>query len=160
MNTLVLALGSPLRGDDGAGLAVLNYLAEMSLPGWITLRDGGTPGFETVLLIQGYRRVIIVDAAQMGLLPGEWRCFEPDTVELGAANLWGTLHNAGLAEVLSLASALGILPPKIIIYGIQPEDIGWEQRLSAAVRTAVLAVGAAILNELEICHHEQDSDNR
>ena len=41
--TLVLALGNPLRGDDGAAGAVLAQLAGLPLPDTVVLRDGGTP---------------------------------------------------------------------------------------------------------------------
>jgi len=149
MRILVLALGNPLRGDDGVGQAVLGYLSEKAPVFETTLLDGGTPGLETILLMQGYDRVIILDAADMGLPAGEWRRFEPNAVELSHADLNGTLHSAGLAEALTLGSALGLLPPEVIVYGIQPQDIGWEAHLSEAVQNAVPVVGAAIYNELE-----------
>ena len=149
--TLVLALGNPLRGDDGAGAAVIRSLEDSGrLPAAVSLLDGGTPGLETVLLLQGYRRVIIVDAAEMGLEPGAWARFTPEKVVSGArdVSLRGTLHYAGLAEALKLGEALGILPPEIVIYGIQPLEVGWQPGLSAPVRAAVPAVCAAILDEL------------
>ena len=78
----------------------------------VDLLDGGTPGLETVLLFEGYQRVIIVDAADMGLPPGTWRRFTPDTAQIRSseAALGGTLHTAGLAEALALARALNLLP--------------------------------------------------
>jgi hydrogenase maturation protease len=146
--TLVLALGNPLRGDDGVGAAVVAWLEKQPADEAVTLVDGGTPGLETALLLQDCRRAIIVDAAEMGLAPGGWRRFEPDEASLGEGDLRSTLHSAGLAEALTLGAALGILPDKMSIYGIQPEAIGWEPGLSAAVEAAVPAVAAAILNEL------------
>jgi hydrogenase maturation protease len=73
MTTLVLALGNPLRGDDGVGAAVLNALP--ALPPGVTGMDGGTPGLGLVLSLQGYDRAIILDAAEMGEMPGTWRRF-------------------------------------------------------------------------------------
>jgi hydrogenase maturation protease len=58
------------------------------------------------------------------------------------------LHRAGLAEALQLGEALGILPAEIILYVIQPENIGWEQGLSEPVLAAVAAVRAAVLDEI------------
>ncbi len=149
-DTLVLALGNPLRGDDGVGAAVIARLAEAHLPQGVDLRDGGTPGLETVLLLQGYRRVIIVDAAEMGQAPGAWVRFGPEEVRLQAADmhLRGTLHYAGLAEALALGGALEVLPPEIVIYGVQPTEIGWTVGLSAPVAEAVAAVCTAILKDL------------
>lgn len=148
--TLVLALGNPLRGDDGAGAAVIEALQAAALPGGVDLLEGGTPGLETVLLLQGYARVLIVDAAEMGDRPGEWRCFSREAVRLGARDLYlrGTLHYAGLAEALALGEALELLPPEITIYGIQPQEIGWEPGLSPAVAQAIPGLTHAILEEL------------
>ncbi|MEJ2752291.1 MAG: hydrogenase maturation protease [Chloroflexota bacterium] len=136
---LILGLGNRLRGDDGAGPAVLAAWSLMDLPRHVDLLDGGTPGLETVLLLQGYKQVIIVDAADMGVAPGEWRRFTPDSAEIRGSeeNLQGTLHNAGLAEALALASALDLLPPARIIYGIQPESLDWSQELTEPLTAAL-----------------------
>lgn len=149
--TLILCLGNLLRGDDGAGIAVHHALAEeASLRERVDLVDGGTPGLETVLLLQGYRRAIIVDAAEMGHRPGEWLRFTCQEAALrpGDLALRGTLHSAGLAEALALGEALGTLPADMVIYGIQPEEIGWEEGLSEPVQAAVPAVCAAIRAEI------------
>lgn len=66
-NTLILGLGNPLRGDDGVGTAVITTLQNEPLPPDVDVVDGGTAGLELVLLLQKYRRVLVVDAAEMGL---------------------------------------------------------------------------------------------
>lgn len=149
--TLVLGLGNPLRGDDGLGTAVIAALASAALPPDVELLDGGTPGLETVLLWQGYDRVLIVDAAQMGLPPGTWRSFTLQEAELKGADaaLQGTLHNAGLAEAVALAGALKAMPPDLLIFAVQPQEVSWTLGLSEVVQTAVPAVCAAILSAIE-----------
>jgi hydrogenase maturation protease len=148
--TLVLGLGNPLRGDDGVGPAVIAALQAHPLPPEVTLLDGGAPGLETALLFEGYRRAVIVDAAAMGEAPGTWRRFTPAEARLPLkeAGMRGTLHDAGLAEALALAEALGLLPPELVFYGVQPAEVGWAPGMSAPVATAVPAVCAAILHEL------------
>jgi len=148
-NTLVLSLGNPLRGDDGVGTAVLTLLSAYPIiPPEVVLQDGGTPGLETVLLLEGYEKVIIIDAADMGLEPGEWRRFSSAKLAAQEANLTGTLHQAGLAEALELADALNMLPDEVIIFGIQPGVIGWEPGLSDGVETAVSEVCKAVIEEI------------
>ena len=139
MKILVLALGNPLRGDDGAGGAVLAMLQETAVPiPHITFADGGTPGLETVLTLQGYDKVIVIDAANLGEPPGTWRRFSlADTNLVQQAQMNGTLHDAGFAEAIALGAALDILPPEIIVYGIQPETVEWEMGLSTAVQAAI-----------------------
>ena len=143
---LILGLGNSLRGDDGAGPAVVAALSSMDLPPHVELLDGGTPGLETVLLLEGYERVIIVDAADMGLEPGEWRRFTPDTAEIRSDEnkLGGTLHAAGLAEALVLAEVLDLLPKTLIIYGIQPISLDWSQKLTEPLIAALPLLCAEI----------------
>ena len=150
-HSVILCLGNLLRNDDGAGVAVYKILAEDNcLPENVELVDGGTPGLETVLLLQGYKRAIIVDAADMGRRPGEWVRFTYREAALKSHDVTvrGTLHSAGLAEALVLGDALGVLPPEIVIYGIQPQEIGWSEGLSKPVRTAIPAICAAVLDEI------------
>lgn len=149
-DTLILGLGNPLRGDDGVGTAVVHTLQGELLPPGVDLVDGGTTGLEIVLLLKEYRRVIVVDAADLGATPGSWRRFEGDTAVLPANkdSVKGTLHGAGFAEALALAKALGTMPAELIVFGVQPEQVDWSEGLSAAVATAVLPICQAILAEL------------
>jgi hydrogenase maturation protease len=149
-HTLVLAIGNPLRGDDGVGQAVLTALEAAGLPPGVEATDGGAAGLETVLSLQGYGRVFIVDAADMRATPGMWSRFTTNDASLQPADFHErlTVHYAGLAEALALGDALGVLPPEIVIYGIQPLTLEWSPGLSAPVRDAIPAVCAAILSEL------------
>ena len=147
--SLVLALGSTLRGDDGVGPAVLAALAKRGPLPTLDLMDGGTPGLETALLMEGYGRVIIIDAANMALPPGTWRRFSPEVVRSGDLHHIGTLHAAGLGEALALGRALNLLPDDIILYGVQPADIGWQDSLSKAVLAAVDDVADAIWQDVQ-----------
>jgi hydrogenase maturation protease len=153
--TLVLSLGNILRGDDGIGAAVLEQLETRAVPEHVTLVDGGTPGFETVLLWQGYERVIIIDAADMDGAPGVWHRFTPDDVRLQSRDLYlrGTLHYVGLAEALNLGAALHMLPPEIIIYGIQPRSIDWDIGLSPEL---IAVIPTVCDNIMEVLNHGEN----
>ncbi|MCP4418081.1 MAG: hydrogenase maturation protease [Chloroflexi bacterium] len=157
-DTLILGLGNPLRGDDGVGTAVISALQTQNLPPNVDLVDGGTSGLEVVLLLKEYRRVIVVDAADMGKEPGEWVCFEVETAcpreGVGAvlphneSSMNGTLHGAGFAEALALAEALGALPQELLIFGVQPQRVDWVEGLSRGVETAVSHLCQAVLAQV------------
>ncbi len=149
-STLILGLGNPLRGDDGVGTAVISALQTFNLPPNVDLVDGGTSGLEIVLLLKAYRRVIVVDAADVGKRPGEWVCFEGETAILphNQSGMNGTLHGAGFAEALALAEALGMLPQELLIFGVQPQRVDWVEGLSDGVETAVMPICHAILTQL------------
>lgn len=146
--TVVLALGNSLRGDDGAGPAVLRRLAAASLPDGVELIDGGLAGLETALHLQHRQRAIILDAADFGALPGTWRRLSLDALHLAAPEETPGLHAAGLREALLLGEALGILPADVILYLIQPGQTGWGEGLSQDVDACLDPVCRAVESEL------------
>jgi hydrogenase maturation protease len=147
-STVILGLGSSLRGDDGVGPAVIEWLDRQVLPPGVETIDGGTSGLDIVSLLMERERAIIVDAANVGRAPGEWVRFTPETAQLNDNAATLSLHSAGLAEALTLGAALNVLPPTIIIYGVQPQHLDWSAQLSDEVQAAVAEVGQAILAEL------------
>jgi hydrogenase maturation protease len=146
--TLVLALGNPLRGDDGAGPAVLERLASKGLPDGVELLDGGLAGLETTLHLQHRRRAIILDAADFGAVPGTWRRVPLDGLQDAPLEDASGVHEAGLREALLLGDALGILPPEVVLYLIQPRQTGWETGLSEDVSACLDSVCEAVHSEL------------
>ena len=147
-SVLVLGLGNPLRGDDGAGCQVIEELSRRELPLGIELLDGGAIGLGLLDLMEGWERVILVDAAEMGRRPGEFLRLMPDDVLLISKPDSFSFHHAGLSEALALADALGRPLPEMVIFGIQPQKIGWGEGLSPAVEAALPALTDAVLNEI------------
>lgn len=148
-STIVLGLGNSLRGDDGIGPAVIEWLDRQALPPGVETIDGGTSGLDIVSILMGRERAIIVDAADIGRMPGQWLRFTPDVAQLKSSDAALSLHSTGFAEALTLGAALNVLPPTIIIYGVQPQNLDWTAQLSAEVQAAVIEVGQAILHELK-----------
>ena len=149
MSELILGLGNPLRGDDGVGCRVAEELARRELPPGVQALDGGAAGLGLLDLLEGWKRVVIVDAAEMGRRPGEFVRFTPAGVRLASASGRFSLHHAGLSEVLALADALGRPLPEVVIFGVQPARVGWGEGLSPAVEAALPALIAAVLEEVE-----------
>lgn len=148
--TLILALGNPIRGDDGVGLAVLNSLeCSKALPENTDLLSYSGGGLLNLLLTGHYERVIIVDAAMMGCPPGEWRRFALQEVNLEKTGTSDrlSLHEASLAEIISLAKALGITLPEVIIFGVQPENLSQSSTISEPVKQSIPRIRDAILKE-------------
>jgi hydrogenase maturation protease len=145
---LILGLGNPLRGDDGVGPRVVDLLKREGLPAGKEAIDAGAAGFELLDLLDGPQRVIIVDAADVGLEAGQFARFTPDEVELGRAAGKPASHQAGLAEVLALARALARPLPEIVILGVQPGSLDWGAGLTAEVNAALPLLVEAILREV------------
>ena len=148
-NTLVLGVGNPLMGDDGAGvLAVQRLLARPDLPPDVAVVDGGTAGLGLIPLMEGYRRVVLVDAVLMGEPPGTVRRFEWREARVGGHEQPLSLHQSDLADALALAEALGSLPAEVIVFGVQPQRTDWDRPLSEAVARALPGLVDALIAEV------------
>ncbi len=148
--TLILALGNPLRGDDGIGSAALQALKERALGPHVELIDGGTAGLETALLLEGRSRVIIVDAADFAAKPGSILKRDLTARELELRPVHSdSLHAAGLLDALALAAALGTFPARVTLYGVQPLSLDYETGLSAEARAAIPVLVDSIILALD-----------
>lgn len=158
---LVLGFGNLLWGDDGAGIVAVEMLAEKELPADVRVEAAGLPGFGLAAWLQdeqfaSLQRLIIVDAAHMGLSPGAWRRFTPGEVRLIARGEIQSLHQADLSSGLELAQALGLLPEEVVFYAVQPESLEEGAGLSASVQAALPKMIEQITLELWNCRGEHE----
>jgi len=147
--TLILCLGNPLLGDEGIGVRVAEELKGLELPDGVSVVEGGTAGLSLISLMEGYQRVIIVDAADMGYPPGRVVRFTPAEVQFKTAEAPLSLHQIGLAEALALAEALEVAPSELVIIGVQPSRVEVEAELSPEVEGAIPQIIRMVLDELD-----------
>jgi hydrogenase maturation protease len=148
-DVLVLGLGNPLYGDDGAGIRAVQLLANMSLPRGAHIEVAGLPGWGLVSWLEGWKSVILVDAVDMSLPAGEWRRFSLAEVRLWLKQAPMSLHEPGLASGLALTEALDLLPDRLWIYGIQPANTTEIATLSPEVTAGLTEMVADIVRFLE-----------
>jgi hydrogenase maturation protease len=137
-----------MRGDDGIGVHVIQTLMAQALPQGVEVAEGGTKGLGLVNLMEGWRRVILVDAANVGRSPGEFVRFTTQEARLLGDDRRLSVHNAGLRDALQLAEVLDLLPDELVIYGVQPANLDWDDTLSPQVEAAVPGLVRSILDEL------------
>jgi hydrogenase maturation protease len=135
-NTLILGVGNPFRRDDGIGPAVIQRLQTGTHLEGIDLLDGGTDGLSLIDDIQGYEKVLVVDAVDMGGQPGDIRVFTPDEASLTIQADALSTHGFGLAEVLALMQTLNMCPDLRII-GIQAKDVTFGEGMSPEVSSRI-----------------------
>ncbi len=131
MRRLVIGVGNPDRGDDGAGLEVAGRVR--SAPG-IRHANGS---YELMDLWEGADEVILVDAARSGAPVGTIHHIEANERELPAGLLATSTHSVGVAETVELARSLGRLPARLLIYGIEVSDTTIGGPLSPEVERAI-----------------------
>lgn len=151
--TVVVGVGSPLMGDDGLGLVVLDRLRDRSFEPRVELLDGGTWGMNLLPFIESARRLLILDAVMAGSEK------EDRVVRIeGEAipRFFGTKlspHQIDLREVLALAELRGTLPPDTVVLGLPPGSVEMRAGLSASVTSALPDLEAAALAQLRAWGH-------
>ena len=137
-STLVLGIGNTLLCDEGAGIHALHLLESEypDIPGLLYL-DGGTLSFTLASYIEDCDRLIVFDAAELDSPPGSVKTLAGDAMDrfLGAARR--SPHEVGLLDLFDIARLTGALPARRALIGIQPENMDWNTRPSAAVERAL-----------------------
>jgi hydrogenase maturation protease len=142
--TLVLALGNPIRSDDGVGIGALRCLEEdPRVPGAVDLVEGGTKGLELVSYVCGASRLLVLDAVDVGAVAGAMVCIQGTELYSLPGN--GNVHDLALADILNALRLLGQEPQETVLLGIQPGTTELGTSLSKSVESSLpLLVEAAI----------------
>lgn len=142
---LIIGVGNPYRGDDGAGVTVARQLAGRVPPDIEVLEESGE-GTALVEAWQGATFVFVVDAIRSGASPGTIHRFDACREHL-AGQLHRSTHAFGLSGAIELARALNELPAHLVVYGIEGQDFTPGEGLSPAVQKAIPCTAERILSE-------------
>ena len=121
---IVLGIGNVLWADEGFGVRCAEILQQRyEFADNVQLIDGGTQGLYLIQHVQAADYLLIFDAIDYGLAPGELKVIDGDDVPkyLGAKKM--SLHQTGFQEVLALAQLTGKYPEEVVLIGCQPEEI-------------------------------------
>jgi hydrogenase maturation protease len=146
--TVVLGVGSPLMGDDGLGVEVVETLSRR----WadtpeLQFLDGGVWGMRILPHIESAKRLLIVDVIRAGRVPGALVRLERDEIPRHVrAKL--SPHQIDLSEVLALAELRDTFPAEAVALGIEPVRVEMYEELSPAVRATVPQLIEAIERQL------------
>lgn len=132
MTGVILTVGNSLMGDDGAGPLLAELLEGTPVPGWEVI-DGGSAPENVMHAVRARKpeRVLVVDAADMSLSPGEIRRIDETDV---ADQFLITTHAIPLNLLIA---SLRETVPDITFLGIQPACIGFYEDMTPQVRAAV-----------------------
>lgn len=135
MKRMLLGVGNRLSRDDGAGPALAERLAASD---WLAI-DCGTSLENTAGIVRRERpdRLVIVDAARMGLDPGSVRRLSLPAAERMLASTHG-LPLSFYVDRVRLAAR------DIVILGIEPADLSFGEGLSPEVSAAVAWLADAL----------------
>lgn len=120
----VLGIGNLLWADEGFGVRCIEALQQRyRFAPHVQLIDGGTQGLYLIQHVQQAGKLLIFDAIDYGLAPGELKLVENDDVPrfMGAKKM--SLHQTGFQEVLMLAQLTERYPDEVLLIGCQPAEI-------------------------------------
>lgn len=148
MRTAVCGIGNPLRGDDGVGPLLLRCLkGKLDDKETLLLDCGSTPeSFSKDIIAFRPDRLLIVDAADFGARPGEWKTLDVDEIpKFGLST-----HSMPLSVFIKYI--LGRHKCEIVFLGIQPDKahlgLSDKEGLSPACRKALDEVRGYIIGFL------------
>ena len=144
---LILGVGNILLSDEGVGVRVIEAMQEMTIPANVELLDGGTASADLIDYLNNRDKVIIIDAVQGKNEPGTIYRFTPADIKV-QKDIHTSVHQIDLLEALTMAEYLGDVPQSIVIYGIEPKELGWGLELSPEVAAVIPRVIELVLSEL------------
>jgi hydrogenase maturation protease len=146
MATVIVGAGNNFRKDDGAGLATATRLrAALSGDIRVLAKEGDLASLLDDW--EGADAVVVIDATSSGSEPGTIRRYEAHAHALPAVFSRQSTHSFGVAEAVELARALGRLPARVVVFGIEGRDFTPGEGLSPDVDAAVDEVVRRVTEE-------------
>lgn len=133
---MVVGLGNEFRRDDAIGLLAARRLREQGMAA--EEHDGDL----SVLIDRwdGADGLVLIDAVSSGAAPGTLHRFDLSASPLPLAFRNNSTHALGLAEAVELSRALGTLPARVFVLGIEAQDFTAGLGLSPEVYRALPAL--------------------
>jgi hydrogenase maturation protease len=151
---LVVGVGNPDRGDDGAGLLAAGLLRGR-LPAGVALLDCRGDPLGLLDLWEGCAAAVLIDAAA-GAQPGRLHRFDAQATSLPANLSPTSSHAFGLAETIALGRVLGRLPAHLVVHAIEASSFGHGAPLSPAVAAAAsVAAGRVAAEVAALCQQTE-----
>ena len=138
-----------MAGDDAVGPRVVEHVVINGLERDFEAVDLSTDALRLVAYLNAETEaLLVIDAAQLGLPPGDYRFFSPDEVETQKELSGLTTHEGDVLKVLELARDAGLPIPPVAIMGIEPYDMESGTELSECLGARVPAYAAAAIEHL------------
>lgn len=129
----VIGIGNEYRQDDALGLLIAREIQQKNLPG-LEVHESSGDVAQLMELWHEAHWVLAIDALSSGGTPGTVHRFEAQSKALPTESFCHSTHSLSLPEAIEMARALGELPQKLVVLGIEGEHFGSGQGLSPALQ--------------------------
>lgn len=128
--TLLVGIGQPLRGDDGAGVELARRLAAKGKS--LVIEAGNSPeNFLGPVASARPEVILIADAARLGRPPGSWALLGRGEISGGTAST----HDSPLGLLMEFwEKETG---GRVLLLGIEGKDTRWGRGLSPEVDSSL-----------------------
>jgi hydrogenase maturation protease len=144
--TVVIGVGNVFRGDDAAGREVATQVQERA-PDELEVVVCELEPTRLIDAWEGADAALVVDAVASDAEPGTVHRFDATNKALPSREFRSSTHALGIGETIELARAIGKLPPRIVVFGIEGETFGSGTELSGAAKEGVERAVELVLEE-------------
>lgn len=145
----VLGIGNLLMGDEGIGIHLIQTLEKSyTFSPSVNLIDGGTTGLDLIPYFENCEKMIIVDAVDFQRKPGYIGSLYNEEIHY-RFNTKLSLHQAGLADVLSVIKLTDIPSPDMMLIGVQPLQVKMGIELSDKIADKMEQILNIVTEKLE-----------
>lgn len=145
----LVGVGNYMGGDDAVGPRVVEHVLAHGLDRGFEAVDLATDGLALVAYLnEDTEAMLVVDAAHVGVAPGDFRVFSPDEVQTEKDLSGFSTHEGDVLKVLGMAREAGFPIPPVAIMGIEPYDMEGGMTLSDRLAERVPAYAAAAIEHL------------
>jgi hydrogenase maturation protease len=144
--SVVIGVGNAFRGDDGAGREVAKRVRER-VPDELDVIVCELEPTRLIDAWDGAEAALVVDAVSSGAEPGTVHRFDATTEELPSREFRSSTHALGIGETIELARAIGRLPGRMVVFGVEGEAFGSGTELSGPAQDGVERAVEMVLEE-------------
>jgi hydrogenase maturation protease len=148
----VLGIGSPF-GDDQLGWEVVKLLQQRPTllaftSNQLQLLYCDRPGMHLLELMRDAQTVFLIDAVKTGAPIGSLHRFQNNEIKAVRTSL--STHGLGVAEAIEMGETLHLLPPNLILYGVEIEEVQFQFTHSEPIEKAIETLGLRLENDIFI----------
>jgi hydrogenase maturation protease len=145
-HTVVIGVGNAFRGDDAAGREVAKRVRER-VPDELEVVVCELEPTRLIDAWEGADAALLVDAVSSGTEPGTVHRFDATSEALPSREFRSSTHALGIGETIELARAIGKLPPRVVVFGVEGEVFGSGTELSSPAQEGVARAVELVLEE-------------
>jgi hydrogenase maturation protease len=144
----IIGVGNLFRGDDAAGVLAARRLKAL-VGDLADVIEAELAGLDVLDLMAEASTVFLIDAARSGQPAGTIHRFDASAGPITADLFPHSTHVLNAVDAIEMGRTLGLLPSRVIVYGLEVGDTRAGNELSPAVAAALDQVVKRVVHELE-----------